>query len=155
MRRLRISIVGLSLILTTTSVMAFSSSSALAAAGVRDVARHQMFTATNGSRLTHNRGPLSLNARISALVERHSEEMAKAGSLFHTSNVGTYLAGVSWHSWGENVGYTRSGTVSDLQKAFMHSPVHRDNILNGSYKHVAIGTVERNGTLWVTVFFYG
>jgi uncharacterized protein YkwD len=155
MRRLRISIVGVTLILATTSLLGAAAPSALAGARGRDVHRHQMLTATNGSRLTHNLGRLSLNAQISALAERHSAEMAKRGSLFHTANVGKYLAGVSWHTWGENIGYTQTGNVSDLQKAFMQSPVHRENILNGAYRHVAIGTVERGGTLWVTVFFYG
>jgi uncharacterized protein YkwD len=92
---------------------------------------------------------------MSALAERHSAEMAKRGYLFHTSNVSTYLRGVSWHAWGENVGYMRGGDVHILQKAFMHSPVHRENILNGAFRHVAVGTVYNNGRLWVTVFFYG
>lgn len=155
MRRLRISIVGVTLILATTTLMGGAAPSAMAGPRQRDTFRHQMLKATNGSRLTHRVGRLSLNARISALAVRHSAEMAKRGYMFHTSNVGTYLAGVSWHAWGENVGYTPGGAVSELQKAFMQSPVHRDNILNGAYKHVAIGTVSRDGTLWVTVFFYG
>jgi len=155
MRRLRISTVGVTLILTATTLMGAAAPSALAGSRERDVYRHQMLTATNGSRLTHHMGHLSLDASMSALAKRHSAEMAKRGYLFHTSNVGTYLAGVSWHAWGENVGYTQGGNVSKLQKAFMHSPEHRDNILNGAYKHVAIGTVSRDGTLWVTVFFFG
>ena len=155
MRRLRISMVGVALILVTTSLLGTAAPSALAGARQQDVARRQMLEATNGSRLSHHVGDLSLNAQMSALAEHHSAEMAKRGYLFHTPNVGTYLAGVSWRTWGENIGYTQGGTVSELQKAFMHSPVHRDNILNGAYRHVAIGTVSRDGTLWVTVFFYG
>jgi uncharacterized protein YkwD len=37
----------------------------------------------------------------------------------------------------------------------MNSPSHRANILNRRFRHVAVGTVRRDGTLWVTVFFYG
>ena len=155
MRRLCRSIVGVTLILATTTLSGAIAPPALAGPRQRDAFRHQMLTVTNGSRLAHHVGSLSLNARISALAQRHSAQMAKRGYLFHTSNVGTYLAGVSWHAWGENVGYTQGGAVSDLQKAFMQSPVHRDNILNGAYRHVAIGTVSRDGSLWVTVFFYG
>ena len=155
MRRLRISMVGIALILVTTSLLGTAGPSALAGGRQQDVARHPMLKATNGSRLSHHVGDLSLNAQMSALAEHHSAEMAKRGYLFHTSNVGTYLADVSWRTWGENVGFTQGGTVSELQKAFMHSPEHRDNILNGAFRHVAIGTVSRDGTLWVTVFFYG
>ncbi|MEA2580505.1 MAG: hypothetical protein QOE83_1397 [Actinomycetota bacterium] len=155
MRRLRISIVGMSVILATTSLLGAATPAALANTRQQDVSRHQVLKATNGSRVNHHRGRLSINARMSALAEHHSEEMANRGSLFHTSNVGKYLHGVSWHAWGENVGYTQKGAVSELQKAFMRSPVHRENILNGTFKHVAIGTATRGGTLWVTVFFYG
>ena len=37
----------------------------------------------------------------------------------------------------------------------MHSPVHRANILNRGFTHVAVGAIHRDGVLWVTVFFYG
>ena len=42
-----------------------------------------------------------------------------------------------------------------MQQAFMDSPPHRGNILNREFRQVAIGTVRVDGTLWVTVFFYG
>ena len=154
MRRLRISIVGVSLILAM-SLLGATAPSAVARGRQPDAYRQQMLKATNHSRITHRTGRLSLNARMSTLAQHHSAEMAKRGYLFHTSNVNTYLTGVSWHAWGENVGYTQRGNVRDLEKAFMHSPVHRDNILNGAYKHLAIGTVSKDGVLWVTVFFYG
>ena len=65
-----------------------------------------------------------------------------------------HLQGVDWHIWGENVGYTPQD-VTSIQEAFMGSPPHRSNILNRGFRQVAIGTVRVDGTLWVTVFFYG
>ena len=92
---------------------------------------------------------------MSQLARRHSVRMARRGELFHTANPGSYyLRGIRWSVWGENVGYT-SGDVDGLQRLFMNSPSHRANILNRRFRHVAIGTVRRDGTLWVTVFFYG
>jgi uncharacterized protein YkwD len=41
-----------------------------------------------------------------------------------------------------------------MQDAFMASPPHRQNSLNRSFTHVAIGVVRHVGYLWVTVFFY-
>lgn len=155
MRRMGRWIGGVALILATTCLMGFAAPSALAGSRQPDVYRHQMLAATNDSRVVHHKGRLSLDDRMSALAERHSAQMAKAGYLFHTSNVGAYLSDTPWHAWGENIGYMPGGNVSDLQKAFMRSPVHRDNILNGAFRHVAIGTVYQGGTLWVTVFFYG
>ena len=80
--------------------------------------------------------------------------MARAGSLFHTLDVGIYLRSIDWRTWGENVGYT-PGDVGSVQEAFMASPTHRENILDGAFRQVAIGAVRVDGTLWVTVFFYG
>ena len=37
----------------------------------------------------------------------------------------------------------------------MDSPPHRGNILNRAFHQVAIGSVRVDGTLWVTVFFFG
>ena len=82
--------------------------------------------------------------------------MANKGSLFHTSNPAAYyLKGVQWNTWGENVGVT-GGTVAELQRAFMHSDLHRANILNRGFRRVAVGTYrDADGLLWVTIFFYG
>jgi uncharacterized protein YkwD len=46
-------------------------------------------------------------------------------------------------------------SVDGLQRAFMESRVHRATILRSSFDHTAIGTVRRDGGLWVTVIFYG
>jgi uncharacterized protein YkwD len=116
--------------------------------------RGQLLKATNGSRVYHRVKRVDLQKRLSELARKHSKRMAAAENLFHTSNpVSYYLRGRSWSRWGENVGMT-SGTVRDVHKAFMHSPGHRANVLNGAFRKVAIGTVRRDGLLYVTVFFY-
>ena len=114
----------------------------------------QVFKATNASRAGSRLAALRLNRAMSQVARRHSLAMARAGELFHTTDVSVYLNGVAWHAWGENVGYTPGG-VGSLQQAFMDSPPHRENILNGAFHQVAIGAVRVDGTLWVTVFFYG
>ena len=99
---------------------------------------------------------LRLNRELSVIARRHSMAMARGGELFHTTAVeaAAHLQGVDWHIWGENVGYTPQD-VTSIQEAFMGSPPHRSNILNRGFRQVAIGTVRVDGTLWVTVFFYG
>ncbi len=124
-----------------------------AQAGIQD--RGAMKRLTNVSRLSRDVHRVSLDREMSELARRHSLKMANSGDLFHTSNPSSYyLKGRSWRSWGENVGVT-GGTAKDLQKAFMASLGHRQNVLNRSYSKVAIGAVRRDGVLWVTVFFYG
>ena len=114
-----------------------------------------MKRATNISRLDHSLTRVRLNAELSELARQHSLAMARTGSLFHESDpASVYLKGKTWRYWGENVGMT-GGTVSGLQQAFMTSTPHRQNILNRSFRHVAIGAVRVNGVLWVTVFFWG
>lgn len=114
----------------------------------------QLFHATNASRGGFGIPKLTLNREMSQVARRHTLVMARAGELFHTGDAGVYLDGMSWHAWGENVGFT-PGDVDSVQDAFMDSPPHRTNLLNRGFRHVAIGAVRVDGVLWVTVFFYG
>ena len=116
----------------------------------------RLFQATNESRGRFDVPKLRLNRELSAIARRHSLAMARKGELFHTTSAeaAAHLQGIDWHIWGENVGFTPQD-VTSMQQAFMDSPPHRGNILNSEFRQVAIGTVRVDGTLWVTVFFYG
>jgi uncharacterized protein YkwD len=114
----------------------------------------KLFKATNASRGRFDLPSLRLDRELSVIARRHSLAMAASGELFHTADVDIYLHGIAWHTWGENVGYTPQD-VTSIQQAFMDSPPHRENILNGAFREVAIGSVRVDGTLWITVFFYG
>ena len=118
--------------------------------------RTRMYRVTNYSRLNHSVRRVYIHDRLSRLARQHSVAMAKKGSLWHIANPSSYyLKGISWSTWGENVGVT-GGTVWDVQRAFMNSPMHRANILNNRFRRVAVGTYrDANGLLWVTIFFYG
>jgi uncharacterized protein YkwD len=120
--------------------------------------RATMYRVTNRSRLNHEIRRVDIHYRISRLARRHSIRMARRGSIFHTSRSviqNSYLDGVRWSTWGENVGVT-PGTIGELQGAFMDSPLHRANILNTRFRRVAVGTYrDGDGLLWVTIFFYG
>jgi len=169
--RYRVTLTALSLALTALFTLSSSPARAtevLAATPHRTLASHvsdprrvqvgsdawQLFKLTNASRGRFGLPSLRLDRDMSVVARRHSAAMARAGELFHTSNVDVYLHGIHWHAWGENVGYT-PGDLASIQTAFMQSPPHRENILNHAFGHVAIGTVRVDGTLWVTVFFYG
>ena len=142
-------------LVAVTVLTGFLAGGRSAAVATGDGDRWPMKRETNESRVLHDISRVDLHAAMSELARRHSVRMARRGRLFHTSNPPAYyLDGVRWSTWGENVGYT-TGTVEGLQRLFMKSPPHRANILNRRFKRVAIGTVRRDGTLWVTVFFYG
>ena len=115
--------------------------------------KEQMLALTNEARATHGKSALALNAKLSRYATKHSRQMASEGYLFHTEDLADKLAGLDWSMGGENVGVGSS--LTDLQEAFMGSKPHRRNILQKRYDHAAIGIVKSDGTLWVTVIFYG
>jgi uncharacterized protein YkwD len=140
------------------ALMTGLSTVAIAPAGAATLSpRAKMYRATNSSRLNHEIRRVDIQDRISRLARQHSIAMANRGAIFHTSTSvinNSYLDGVNWSWWGENVGV--GGSISSLQQAFMQSDDHRANILDRHFRRVAVGTYrDENGYLWVTVFFYG
>ena len=111
----------------------------------------QMYRETNQSRVHHHAGRLDRAHSLSDEATKHARAMARRGTLFHTAGPSRY--GVRCWVWGENVGYT-SGDVDDLQRAFMHSPSHRSNILRRDFDRVAVGAAtDDRGRLYVSLFF--
>ncbi|MGH2589347.1 MAG: CAP domain-containing protein [Actinomycetota bacterium] len=114
--------------------------------------RAEMLQLTNEARDDKSRDALKLDSRLSRYAVKHSREMANKGYLFHTEDLAARLKG-DWSMGGENVGVGSS--LTDLQAAFMGSKPHRRNVLRAGYDHTAIGVVQSDGSLWVTVIFYG
>ncbi len=154
MTRTRIALTRIALVATFLTGLTALAPSPAHAATVTPRAR--MYQVTNGSRLNNGVQKVGIHYTMSKLARRHSISMANRGYIYHTGNPSSfYLKGVNWSTWGENVGVT-GGTIAGLQKAFMHSPGHRSNILNRGFHRVAVGTYrDAAGLLWVTVFFYG
>jgi uncharacterized protein YkwD len=116
--------------------------------------RDTMLSLTNDDRTSHHEAPLALDDRLSRYAKRHSRDMAETGYLFHTPDLAAKLNGLDWSLGGENVGVGSS--LDGLESAFMHSRVHRDNILQKAFDHAAIGVYhDADGNYWVTVIFYG
>lgn len=124
-----------------------------ARAGETAEARGVMLHLTNEARERKGRDALALDRKLSRYALQHSRAMAEEGALFHTDDLAALLEGVDWSMGGENVGVGPS--LGDLQSAFMGSRAHRRNILQSGYDHTAIGVVQSDGNLWVTVIFYG
>lgn len=124
-----------------------------ARAAVAKKPQKELLALTNEARIEHGKSDLALNAKLSRYASRHSREMAKKGYLFHTADLADKLKGLDWSMGGENVGVASS--LTDVQATFMASKDHRRNILQKVYDHAAIGVVESDGVIWVTVIFYG
>ena len=117
--------------------------------------RDDLLALTNADRTAHGLQRLEAADRMSRYASKHSLRMATLGSIFHSRDdqLRAVLAGSGWSVAGENVGVDT--TLKSLQQAFMQSAPHRNNVLDGSFDHAAIGIVEAHGVLWVTVIFYG
>lgn len=108
-------------------------------------------TATNRSRAGAGVMKLRLDPQLSRVARLHAREMTKAGRLFHQSSGQMKRRITRWIRLGENVGY--GAGVASLERAFMHSPLHRANILGRGSRYLGVGVVRKNGFVWATVLF--
>jgi uncharacterized protein YkwD len=115
--------------------------------------RGEMVPLINDDRADRDRAALELDLELSRYAKKHSQDMADAGGIFHTSDLAAKLKGKQWSIGGENVGM--GSNLQDLEDMFMASTPHRRNILNREFDHFAVGVVESDGIFWVTVIFYG
>jgi uncharacterized protein YkwD len=95
--------------------------------------------------------PLKINSKLSRAARRHVRDMARRNYFSHDTLGGGsfvdrirragYLRGA--RSWvvGENLawGSRRYSRPSVIMRMWMHSPGHRANILNASFKEIGIG----------------
>jgi uncharacterized protein YkwD len=105
----------------------------------------------NNARVANGVHKLKLDPEVSKAAKKHTYEMVKANVLEHTTSAHLRKRVTNWTILGENVGV--GGSVDSLHKAFMASPLHRDNILLPAFTNVGIGTLHRGDRLWVTVIF--
>jgi uncharacterized protein YkwD len=106
--------------------------------------------------------PLQWDAKLAAVAQAHSEEMARSGSFSHmgldgsTPAVRVSLAGIQWRSTGENIAMI--GSIFEAETAFMNEPKfernHRANILNPNYTRAGVGIARgADGSLYITQEF--
>ncbi len=105
----------------------------------------------NRERALHGESALSENAHLLAAAQGHSEDMVSRNYFSHTTPTGEafntrilasgYVSPNQGYELGENIDCatlylaTPAATVS----AWMNSPDHRENILNGEYRDSGIG----------------
>lgn len=106
--------------------------------------------AANQARAAAGLPTLTVSADLTAAATHQAQNMADAGVLFHTPNLGSGLC--CWAMLGENVGEGPSQVV--IQSAFMASPEHRANILRSAFRQIGVGyVIDRHGNLWVSEIF--
>jgi len=91
-------------------------------------------------------GPLHIDLRVANAAAGQSTYQAQQQTMTHAgpggNNAGSRLQaqGYTWNTWGENVA-AGQGDCKSVMSAWLASPGHRANILNGSFVHIGIGNV--------------
>eukprot|EP00775_Hariotina_reticulata_P007851 gene7851-8048_t len=119
----------------------------------------ELLNLVNAARQSNGRAPLSLNTQLNNAAMAHSIDQAGRNTMTHTGSDGSDLgtrvtrAGYRWSTVGENVAVGQTSPSSVFQ-AWMNSPGHRANILNGNFADmgVAVATGRDGRPYWTQVF---
>ena len=93
---------------------------------------------------------LTVDVRLTDVARAWSGRMAGAGAISHNPSLAAQ-APAGWQRLGENVGV--GGSVLGLHNAFVASPGHLANMVDGRFNAVGVGVVVTGTTIWVTVVF--
>lgn len=112
---------------------------------------------TNDERADNNEAPLRRNATLDAAAQLKAEHMAKNQYFAHYAPDGTTpwywfdKAGYTYAHAGENLAihFTDSSEVVD---AWMDSPTHRKNIVDGKFTEIGVGTAKGKFDGYNTVY---
>ncbi|MDE2015514.1 MAG: CAP domain-containing protein [Patescibacteria group bacterium] len=102
---------------------------------------------TNANRQLYDLSPLRPNALLEVAAMEKAQDMAAKGYFAHTSPEGL----TPWY-WMQQVGYRFAYAgenlavnfvdSSDVTNAWMNSPTHKENILNGNFTEIGIATSQ-------------
>ncbi|MFI9718166.1 sigma-70 family RNA polymerase sigma factor [Streptomyces sp. NPDC052396] len=110
----------------------------------------QVIALVNAERGKVGCSPVRNNSQLAAAAQRHSDDMAARNFFDHTNPDGQgpgeriTAAGYQWSTYGENIAYGQA-TPASVMDSWMHSPGHRANILNCSFKDLGVGINQAPG----------
>ena len=108
----------------------------------------------NAERAAAGLAPLTINPALNNAALRHAQDMAANGFFSHTGSdcstpfVRIAEAGYGYSMSGENLA-SGFATAGDAVNAWMQSPGHRANIMQGGFTETGI---VRYGDFWVQTF---
>lgn len=116
----------------------------------------QVVELTNQERAKHGLAPLQADLELSRVAREKSRDLAVNNYFDHNSP--TYGSpfdmmrayGISYRTAGENIAKGQR-SPQEVVNAWMNSPGHRANILNGNFTHIGVGYVEQ-GNHWTQMF---
>jgi uncharacterized protein YkwD len=121
------------------------------------------FDLINVERQRRGMRPLAWDGGLTRLARYHSQNMARSGFFSHVDRDRLDLKGraqvLGLHGWstlGENIAYNQgySDPTAFAVERWMISEKHRENALNPSYTHAAVGIARASdGTYYFTQVF--
>ncbi|MDH6574403.1 CAP domain-containing protein [Kitasatospora sp. MAP5-34] len=118
----------------------------------------QVADLTNTERAKAGCGPLTVNPQAQTAAQVHSDDMVARHYFDHPDPEGHHAdyrliaAGYSFSSWGENIAYGQPDPAAVVDE-WMHSPPHRENILNCTFTVIGVGVnFGADGPWWTQVF---
>ena len=103
----------------------------------------------NNSRVARDIRPVRQNLELTTKAQAWAEHLARIGRLEHSRLAGGIT--VRWRSLGENVGY--GANIGEIHRAYMLSPGHRSNILNGKFNYIGTGYAKKGGRAYTVQVF--
>lgn len=141
-------------------VLALSSSTALCAQSPppdlqQDVS--ELLTLTNQDRAAQGLGPLRWSPELAQAAQSHDERMVQRNDLQHQfpdePDVPTRAgqAGAHFRAVAENIAL--GPNAADIERQWMHSTMHRTNILDPEMNVIGIALVHHRGEVWAVEDF--
>jgi uncharacterized protein YkwD len=124
-----------------------------------DPIEQEQLRITNAERVAAGLGALVCDPGLTRAARLHSQDMCDQMYFSHTSLDGRTMSdrinaqGVRWSRIGENIARGQP-TPQAVHDAWMDSPGHRANIMNGAYGRIGIGHVAcgSRGPYWTQNF---
>jgi hypothetical protein len=132
-----------------TAIAAFVISTSQGAHAADPAAEADFIGRINGLRASRGLGAVQQHPVLTAKAQAWAAHMAATGCLCH-SNLSDGVT-VGWRKLGENVG--RGPSVASLHDAFVNSPAHQANMLDGAFGWVGVGVAYGGGQMWVAEVF--
>ena len=133
------------LLAVSTTVLAASPTSAGTAGD-----EQRFIELINRTRAAAGLPALSVHPELTAQARAWASSMAANDQLAHSADISAGIT-APWTVLGENVGVHGIRDVDQLYDAFVASPGHYANLVDGRYRYVGVGVVvTESGKLWTT-----
>jgi uncharacterized protein YkwD len=119
------------------------------------------FSLVNQDRAANGAAPLSWSSALARVAQYRAQDMLNRNYFSHYDPATGQLAfaallrlwGIPYATAGENIAWSTSPSMANINVMFMNSPEHRANILNRAYHRAGIGVASNGAKVMVVEVF--